>query len=40
MPEILRRLGKWKQGDPLPVPPKMPDSCTSIYLEGTLEWCR
>ena len=40
MPEILRRLGKWKQGDPLPVPPKMPGSCASIYLEGTVEWCR
>jgi hypothetical protein len=40
MPEILRRLGKWKQGDPLPVPPQLPDRCTSIYLEGTVEWCR
>jgi hypothetical protein len=40
MPEILRRFGLWKEGDALPVPPEMPDRCTSIYMKGTVEWCR
>lgn len=39
MPETLRRLGLWKTGDPLPVPPTMPAGCTRLVLRNALEWC-
>lgn len=40
MPEILRRLGAWKPGDALQIPPSMPDGCRRLYLRKGVEWCR
>jgi hypothetical protein len=40
MPEVLRRLGLWKSGDPLPVPAKLPAGCTNLVLRGGVEWCK
>src|ERR1035441_588518 len=37
-PETLQRLGLWKTGDALPVPPRMPRGCTLVMRKG-LEWC-
>jgi HEAT repeat protein len=37
MPEIERRLGFWKPGDPLPVPERT--RCTSYVLKHGIEWC-
>ena len=39
MPEILRRLGLWKTGDALPVPPTMPPGCTRLVMRKGVEWC-
>lgn len=39
MPEILRRLGLWKTGDALPVPPRMPGGCTRLVMRKSVEWC-
>ncbi|MBV9888065.1 MAG: hypothetical protein JO119_16100 [Acidobacteria bacterium] len=39
MPEILRRFGLWKAGDPLPIPPRMPKGCTRLVLRKSIEWC-
>jgi hypothetical protein len=39
MPETLRRLGLWKTGDPLPVPPRMPGGCTRLVMRQGVEWC-
>jgi len=39
MPETLRRLGLWKTGDPLPVPPRMPRGCTRLVMRKGVEWC-
>jgi hypothetical protein len=36
MPEILRRLGLWHQGDALPIPH---EGCTPVMRRGE-EWCR
>lgn len=36
MPEILRRLGLWHQGDALPIPPS---GCTPVMRRGE-EWCQ
>jgi hypothetical protein len=36
MPEILRRLGLWRKGDPLPIPH---DGCTPVMRRGE-EWCQ
>jgi len=36
MPEILRRLGFWHQGDPLPIPHP---GCTPVMRRGE-EWCQ
>jgi hypothetical protein len=38
MPETLRRLGLWKTGDSLPVPPRAPKGCTLLIRKG-IEWC-
>jgi hypothetical protein len=39
MPETLRRLGLWKTGDALPVPPRMPRACTRLVMLKNVEWC-
>lgn len=39
MPEILRRLGRWRSGDALPVPPTMPAGCERLVLRNGVEWC-
>jgi len=39
MPEILRRLGLWKTGDALPVPPRMPAECKRLAMRRGVEWC-
>ena len=39
MPETLRRLGFWKAGDALPVPPSMPGGCTRLVMRKGVEWC-
>jgi hypothetical protein len=39
MPETLRRLGLWKTGDALPVPPRMPRGCTRLVMHKGTEWC-
>jgi hypothetical protein len=39
MPETLRRLGLWKTGDELPVPPHMPRGCTRLIMRKSVEWC-
>jgi len=40
MPEILRRLGLWKPGDPLPVPAHMPKGCSALFMRHGEEWCK
>lgn len=41
MPNILAHFGKWRRGDPLPVPPRLPSGCTRhLFLRGGEEWCR
>ena len=40
MPEIFRRLGLWRPGDPLPVPPHMPQGCNALYMKQGEEWCK
>jgi hypothetical protein len=39
MAETLRRLGLWKIGDVLPVPPRMPRGCTRLTMRKGVEWC-
>lgn len=39
MPETLRRLGLWKTGNALPVPPRMPKRCTRLVMRKGVEWC-
>jgi hypothetical protein len=39
MPETLRRLGLWRKGDALPVPPRMPQRCTRLVMLKDVEWC-
>lgn len=39
MPETLRRLGLWKTGDAMPVPPTMPAGCTRLVMRKGVEWC-
>ena len=39
MPETLRRLGLWRTGDALPVPPSMPRGCTRLVMRKGVEWC-
>jgi hypothetical protein len=39
MPESLRRLGLWKTGEALPVPPRMPRGCTRLVMRKNVEWC-
>lgn len=39
MPETLRRLGLWKTGDALPIPPRMSGGCTRLVMRKGVEWC-
>lgn len=39
MPALLGRLGHWKAGDALPVPPVLPAGCTRLYMRKGVEWC-
>lgn len=40
MPNILERLGRWKAGDPLPTPDRLPSGCSHHFsLRGGEEWC-
>jgi hypothetical protein len=40
MPETLRRLGLWKDGDPLPLPPRLPRGCGSLVMHKGVAWCQ
>ena len=40
MPEILRRLGLWHPGEPLPVPAHLPRGCSHLVLRNEEEWCQ
>jgi hypothetical protein len=40
MPEILRHLGLWHPGDPLPVPSHLPEGCKHLVLRHQEEWCK
>jgi hypothetical protein len=41
MPNILEHFGKWRPGDPLPIPRYLPPGCTDhFFLRGHEEWCR
>lgn len=40
MPETLRRLGLWKEGDPLPLPPRMPRACVGLVMRKGVAWCQ
>ena len=39
MPETLLRLGLWKTGDSLPIPPRMPRGCRRLVMRKGIEWC-
>ncbi len=40
MPNILRRLGKWRPGQALPIPPHLPADCRPrFYLVHGEQWC-
>lgn len=40
MPSLLKHFGKWKRGDPLPLPIRMPSNCTGhLFLRSGAEWC-
>jgi hypothetical protein len=40
MPEILRRLGFWQSGDPLPIPAHLPKGCRDVFMRHGEEWCK
>lgn len=40
MPEIMKRLGLWKPGDALPIPPRAPKGCAPLVMRHGEEWCR
>ena len=40
MPETLRRFGLWQDGDPVPVPPRMPRGCGSLVMRKGVAWCQ
>ena len=39
MPDILKRLGLWKTGEPLPKPAVMPAACHRLEMRAGVEWC-
>jgi len=40
MPEILRRLGLWRKGDPLPIPTNRAEDCAHPVMRKGEEWCK
>lgn len=40
MPEIMKRLGVWKTGDALPIPPHLPKDCRPLVMHHGEEWCK
>lgn len=40
MPEIMKRLGFWKPGDALPLPPHAPSGCAPFVMRHGEEWCK
>lgn len=40
MPEIMKRLGFWKTGDALPLPPHVPKGCGPFVMRHGEEWCK
>ena len=40
MPEIMKRLGFWKLGDALPIPPAVPRGCRQLVMHHGEEWCK
>lgn len=40
MPEILRHMGLWKAGDPLPRPSRLPQGCSHLFMRHSEEWCK
>jgi len=40
MPEIMKRLGFWRPGDALPVPPHAPKGCGPFVMRHGEEWCK
>lgn len=40
MPEIMKRLGFWKPGDALPMPPHAPKGCGPFVMRHGEEWCK
>jgi hypothetical protein len=40
MPGILRHLGFWQPGDPLPVPAHPPQGCSHLFMRHGEEWCK
>ena len=40
IPETLRRFGLRQNGDPLPVPPRMPRGCGSLVMRKGVAWCQ
>lgn len=40
MPEIMERMGLWKPGDALPIPPHAPKGCGSLVTRHGEAWCK
>ncbi|WHZ19168.1 MAG: hypothetical protein OJF55_001317 [Rhodanobacteraceae bacterium] len=40
MPQIMERLGLWKTGDALPIPPHEPNGCGPLVMRRGEEWCK
>jgi hypothetical protein len=40
MPEIMKRLGFWRTGDALPMPPHAPKGCGPLVMRHGEEWCK
>lgn len=40
MPEIMQRLGLWHPGEALPVPPRLPQGCSDLFMRHGEEWCK
>lgn len=40
MPEIMERMGLWKPGDALPIPPHAPKGCGPLVMRRGEAWCK